>query len=492
MTLESNLVAVEQGAGRYPVQAPFDPDRVYPELEGRVEAGGEENVAYDLVRRALASLGLDSARFGTPEWNPMGELVRPGETVLLKPNLIRASHLHREDEWEQIVTHGAVLRPVIDYLLLASGGDLRIVIADGPQTDSDFDAICERNGLFALERYYRSRGHQVELLDLRRDRWYEREGVLYRRETLPGDPAGYTEVDLASLSEFGDYELSGRFYGADYDMEETRRFHSGGRHAYILCRTVLDADLIINFPKLKTHKKTGVTLSLKNMVGVNGYRNCLPHHTMGTPDEGGDEFPEAALGRTIQSRAIAAFKKILVWRGGVGGAWARAVKRLGARVFGSTDEVVRSGNWHGNDTLWRTVLDLNKVVLHYDGAGNPLPGARRYLSIVDGIVAGEGDGPVVCDARRAGVIVAGFNPVAVDTACTTLMGIDYEKIPILARGWEARGCPLASFGPESILCRSSTIAGLESGGRLEDLPNLEFRVHFGWRGRVERRERQVA
>lgn len=492
MTLESNLVAVERGEGRYPTRAPFDPDREYPELAGRVAVGGEVNVAYDLVRRALASLGFDAERFGTAEWNPLRGFVRPGDTVLLKPNLIRASHLHREDEWEQIVTHGAVLRPVVDYILLATGGDVRVVIADGPQTDSDFQAICERNGLFALESYYRSLGHDVTLLDLRRDRWYEREGVLYRRETLPGDPAGYTEVDLASRSEFVDYELSGRFYGADYDMEETRRFHSGGRHAYILCRSVLDADVIINFPKLKTHKKTGVTLSLKNMVGVNGYRNCLPHHTMGTPKEGGDEFPEAAIGRTIQSRAIAAFKRVLVWRGGVGGAWARGVKRLGAKIFGSTDEVVRSGNWYGNDTLWRTVLDLNKVVLYFDGEGRPLPGPRRYLSIVDGIVAGEGDGPVVCDARRAGVIVAGCNPVAVDTACTTLMGIDYEKIPVLARGWQARGWPLASFGAEAVRCVSSTIPELEGGGGLDDLPNLEFRVHFGWRGRVERRAKQPA
>jgi uncharacterized protein (DUF362 family) len=453
--------------------------------------GTEPNSAYELVRQALASLGFDAERFGTAEWNPLRGFVRPGETVLLKPNLIRASHLHREDEWEQIVTHGAVLRPVIDYILLATSGAARIVIAAGPQTDSDFQAICERNGLFALEAHYRAAGHDVTLLDLRRDRWYEREGVLYRRETLPGDPAGYTTVDLASRSEFVDYELSGRFYGADYDMDETRRFHSGGRHIYILCRTVLDADVVINFPKLKTHKKTGVTLSLKNMVGVNGYRNCLPHHTLGAPDQGGDEFPAAALSRSIQSRAIAVFKKLLVWRGGVGGAWARAVKRVGARIFGSTDAVVRSGNWHGNDTLWRTVLDLNKVVLHYDGAGEPLAEPRRYLSIVDGIVAGEGDGPVVCDAKRAGVIVAGCNPVAVDTVCTTLMGVDYEKIPVLDRGWQARGWSLAEFGPDEIRCASGTVPEIGAAGLLGDLPNLEFRVHFGWRGRVERRLQEV-
>jgi uncharacterized protein (DUF362 family) len=491
VTLQSHRVAVERGPAHYPARPPFDPDTRYPEFEARVRVGEEPNPAYSLVRDALASLGFDAERFDTPEWNPLRGFVRPGETVLIKPNLIRPSHLHRDEEWEQIVTHGAVIRPLVDYILLATGGEARIVIADGPQTDSDFDRICERNGLFALVEHYRAAGQMVELLDLRRDRWYEREGVLYRRETLPGDPAGYTTVDLAEKSEFIDYDLNGRFYGADYDMEETRRFHSGGRHAYVLCRTVLDADVIINVPKLKTHKKTGVTLALKNMVGVNGYRNCLPHHTLGTPEQGGDEFPAHALSRSIESTAIVAFKRLLVKFGGVGGSWARAVKRLGGRVFGSTDAVVRSGNWHGNDTLWRTVLDLNKVMLHYDGAGNRLSEPRRYLAIVDGIVAGEGDGPVVCDARAAGVIVAGANPVAVDTVCATLMGFDYERLKVLDRGWVARGLPLVEGGVDELRCTSRTVPELAHGGLLADLPDLAFRAHFGWRGQIERQRQTV-
>ena len=36
-------------------------------------------------------------------------------------------------------------------------------------------------------------------------------------------------------------------------------------------------------PKLKTHKKCGVTISLKNLVGLNTNKNLLPHHSLGTP-----------------------------------------------------------------------------------------------------------------------------------------------------------------------------------------------------------------
>ena len=56
-----------------------------------------------------------------------------------------------------------------------------------------------------------------------------------------------------------------------------------------------------------------------------------------------------------------------------------------------TGEVVRNGSWHGNDTIWRAVVDLNKILLYADGEGvmRDTP-QRRYYAIVDGVVAGEG------------------------------------------------------------------------------------------------------
>jgi hypothetical protein len=248
----------------------------------------------------------------------------------------------------------------------------------------------------------------------------------------------------------------------------------------------MDADVIINLPKMKTHKKTGITLSLKNMVGVNGHRNCLPHHTLGTPADGGDEFPDSSHMSGIQSSAIAAFKRYLTMVGGRGGCLSRWAVRLGRAVFGDTSTVVRSGNWYGNDTIWRTVLDLNKVLFHFDGNGNQGRSPRRYLTLVDGIVAGEGNGPAAPDRKEVGVIVAGFNPVAVDTVCATIMGFDYRKIPLLENGWHVDQCPLVGFRPEDVVCESNLP---EWRGPLEDLlqaRHLGFRPHFGWTGHIER------
>src|SRR5688572_19143714 len=75
------------------------------------------------------------------------EIVRPGDRVLLKPNLIRESHTHRPNEWEQIMTHAEVTRAVARIVASALEGRGTILIADAPQSDSDFALIRRRAGL---------------------------------------------------------------------------------------------------------------------------------------------------------------------------------------------------------------------------------------------------------------------------------------------------------------------------------------------------------
>lgn len=96
MTLNSPEVCVARAARAcYPSQAPYHPHERYPELP-QIPTSSDRNDAFDAVRRALSGLGLDRSRYGTAAWNPLSELVRPGDRVLLKPNFIRDSH---EPEW---------------------------------------------------------------------------------------------------------------------------------------------------------------------------------------------------------------------------------------------------------------------------------------------------------------------------------------------------------------------------------------------------------
>jgi uncharacterized protein (DUF362 family) len=53
------------------------------------------------------------------------------------------------------------------------------------------------------------------------------------------------------------------------------------------------------------------------------------------------------------------------------------------------------------------------------------------LSIVDGVIGMEGDGPLHGTAKPAGVLIMGADPVAVDCTCARIMGIPPERIPTL-------------------------------------------------------------
>ncbi len=198
--------------------------------------------------------------------------------------------------------------------------------------------------------------------------------------------------------------------------------HTGGRHEYALPQTVLDADVIINVPKLKTHKKTGVTLALKSVIGLTSEKYWLPHFTAGDPSVGGDEYDRP---QSVGERLEARLSRFPLPRG----------HSLIARAP-RTDLPRRpqDGSWEGNDTLWRTILDLNRAVLYADREGVLQPVAqRRYLTIVDGIIAGEGEGPLGATPVRAGVLVGGTDPVVVDAVCARLIGFDPARIPQIAR-----------------------------------------------------------
>src|SRR5439155_6247478 len=108
-------------------------------------------------------------------------------------------------------------------------------------------------------------------------------------------------------------------------------------------------------------------------------------------------------------------------------------------------------NWWGNDTIWRMVVDLNKILrfANLDGSLREGP-PKRYLSIVDGVLAGEGNGPMAPDPKPAGLLAAGFNPAAVDWVCARLMGFDPDRIPHIRESFRQEELPVAAFGPEVI------------------------------------------
>lgn len=484
-------VAVWRRVGaRYPDRAPFHPSEPYPESPfGLVSS--EPNDVYAGVRETFRLAGLDAQRYGTPGWNPLRELVRPGDTVLLKPNLVKERHPRDPEGWRYVLTHGSVLRAVADFVWIALEGDGRILIADAPQTDSSFEGVIEILGLGEVRDLLTAHGVPVELIDLRHEQWTERDGVIVERRALAGDPRGGVTFDLGDRSEFVDHLGGGRYYGADYDVAELNRHHTGGRHEYMIAGSAIAADVVFSLPKLKTHKKAGVTVTLKNLVGVNGNKNWLPHHTEGDPRHGGDEHPDPGLVHRVERRAVAALRRVSLALPVVGPWIHRRARGVGRRVFGDTESVVRSGNWSGNDTVWRMCLDLNKLISYGNADGTlraPRPENRkRHFSLVDGIVAGEGSGPMNPDPVNAGVLVFGVNAASVDAACAWLMGFDPERVPVVRNAFRARGFPLAEWSWRDVRVLSNVEAWTARLPEISDASTYHFRPHFGWARRIERR-----
>jgi uncharacterized protein (DUF362 family) len=415
------------------------------------------------------------------------DFVRPGDRVVLKPNWVK-EHDERfpgPDRWEHMVTHPVVIEAVAFWVGRRLKGRGSVTICDAPQTDSSFARLREYCGLDAVVTRCQRAFPEVTfaLLDLRPEEWHAVDGVTVRKTALPGDPRGSTEVALNQASEFVGFAGLGRLYGASYDMQETNLRHSGARHEYLLCRTPMEADVFINLPKLKTHKKVGVTCALKNLVGINANKNWLPHHTEGTPDQGGDQFPAGTVKARLEHSWMGAIKRFLRHRPGLS-RWFVPLKKAGRLVFGDTQQVVRSGNWHGNDTCWRMVLDLNKCLYSFDGDGRPRRQPVRYLAVVDGIVAGEGNGPMAPDPKPCGVIVAGTHPVAVDCVSATLMGFDWTKLTLLKQAFAMRELSFTPFRADEIRIHSQRS---DWRGRLNEFPAAyQFRPHFGWLGAIER------
>jgi uncharacterized protein (DUF362 family) len=433
-----------------------------------------------LVERTLKALDL-----------PAG-YIQKGNQVVLKPNWVK-EHDERfpgPDQWEHVVTHPAVIEAVARWAAAQLGGSGTIVVCDAPQTDSSFARLREYCGLDALVARCEADfpGVQVRLLDLRPEEWQAVDGVVVGKTKLPGDPLGNTHVQLAGASEFVGYHGQGRLYGASYDMAETNRHHQGDCHEYLLCRTPMDADVFINLPKLKTHKKVGLTCALKNLVGINANKNWLPHHTEGTPDQGGDQFPAATAKARLEHAWMGTAKRWLRNRPQLSRLFV-PVKKAGRLVFGDTQRVVRSGNWHGNDTCWRMVLDLNKCLFFFDGAGHRREKPLRYLAVADGIVGGEGAGPMSPDPKPCGVVIAGSHPVAVDCVAANVMGFDWHKLGLLKNSFQMRELSFTPFAAEEIIISSDNPAW---SGPLEQMDStFHFRPHFGWAGAIERERRAL-
>ena len=469
----------------YPDQAPFHPGEVFPEYPWPAKEVDRENEVYGLVRSNFHQLGLDKAHMDSDVWNPLGEFILPGQTVLIKPNMVLHEHI-RGGDLDCLITHGSVIRPILDYVCLALKGEGRIIVGDSPLQGTDFELSAQRSGIAQVVDYMATQTScAISLVDFRQVHatMDERYHVAEWQE-VPGDPSGYVEFALNEESMLAPLaEDTEKFRVSNYKPEDTRHYHQGTSHRYVITASVPMADVIINVPKLKTHCKAGVTLAMKNFVGTVGRKQCLAHHRHGSALLGGDEYPDRSrlkafsvrLEDLIDGRAPGPSRQLLKFL-------FRVIERL-LKTFGISK--LREGAWHGNDTVWRMVHDLVRIAMYgkEDGTLDDTP-QRVIFSLLDGVVAGENEGPLECTEKPIGTLISGFNPLWVDRVGSMIMGFDPDRIPLLQKS----NSPIREYLNDGLV----DVKVVTNNNTLVALP--EFRVaprshqfipSKGWMGQVE-------
>lgn len=443
----------------------------------------DEDLIYKNVEKVIFDMGLDVDNYGTPSWNPFSEIIKEGDNVVIKPNLVL--HVNGpSNDIDAVVCHAAMMRPVVDYALKALNGTGKLVIADAPMGNANFEEVIKRNGVTKLVDEYKKKGINLEVRDLRG--FYYPSGFFKSvREAKAGDPEGLSEVVLGEESYLTGVERLDLLYGSDFDRSFIVDKHKDGLHKYKVSNTILNADVIISMPKLKTHQKTGITVNLKNLVGINGDKNYLAHYRVGAPSEGGDEYPDS---KNILLKTYRWIWKIsrdrflnrnTMWGRYVFYYFFRVIMASIRKVYGK--HIVEKGGWYGNDTCWRMCLDLNYILRYANKEGKITDRQQRvYICIVDGIVSGDDDGPLCPTPNFAGVIMASNNPYYADYVSAQIMGFDPMKVPYIRNCQIGGRLPELDFGKMDVVCKQDGIS--------VDFKkvNLHFKPQAGWEGHLEK------
>lgn len=389
------------------------------------------------------------------------------QKTVIKPNFV----IHGKNI-EAKCTSNLLLKKIIEKI-----GIKNTIVVSGSHKDCVLKKVKKRNN---FNHFLKK--NQIDFRDIREEYVFTIKGVPFFSKKLNGDPEGDILFDLNKESYFSEIDkFCYLIHGAKPNRDEIQRHHLKGKHEYLLSGTVMKTNNFLSVPKLKTHKKVGVTLNLKGLVGIITNKNFLPHYRLGSPENGGDEFKE---GNVFESRITQLSRKISMKLGFFGGMINFFGKHLLLPFLGSSEKSIRAGNWYGNDTAWRMVLDLYKILVFggKDGSLQTKP-QRETFSIIDGLIAGEGNGPLSPSPRNTGILIAGEDLFWTDIVALTLMGFDYNKIPIYKNGIVDKRVNYRNQSQEDI-----RIVNLDDSReyKLNTLMNLTFKPHFGWSGHIER------
>lgn len=414
----------------------YCPSELYPEYPfDTIEISLEHNAVYKAIREMFVSMRLDMENYGTKCWNPLGNWIKPGSNVVIKPNLVR--HKNESSIYnglDCLITHPSIIRCILDYCYIAVGHNGSIIIGDAPVKDCDFMYLLEKGHYNCITDFYNKKHINVAFLDFRGPE----EGIRMSDTSSKG-----TLLNLGEKSLFWKDSSNKKLRVPNYNYKKVVQHHKGETQEYIINTKVLQADVIINLPKPKTHRKHGYTGSIKNFIGACYSKEYLPHHSEGTVAQGGDEFERYKLLLTSMSilkkrmdildnilathdvpKIVLIVLKLeykLLWH----------IHHFLRTIYSnniSYKSAATEGAWHGNDTLWRTVNDVFYCINYGTDKGEIKKNKqRKILTLGDMIVSGEGEGPLSPSPKKQNMLLFSDDAVEFDCILLKIMGFDFNK-----------------------------------------------------------------
>lgn len=465
---------------RYPgAEHCFSPDERYPEYPF-AHLSPRPNPVYRMLRELFREMQMDLPHYGTPHWNPLGEWIRRGQTVFALVNFVTERRpLQSRSDFDAMLTHPSVIRAALDYIVIATGDPALVSFGNAPVQSARMEKLTSQNGAISLREFYlRHAGCEMGPHDLRL--YISKVNALGARASARVlDTQDEVTFDLgnSSLLDGLPEQTFSEFRVEDYGSDATRMFHHKGAHLYKVHRAVVGSDVIFHVAKLKTHGKVGLTGALKGAVGAISRKECLAHHRQGSPQQGGDEFGcSTALTRLYAGLGNRATNDC--------GNSLRVLHRTLGRILDLVFGIDIRGSWPGNDTAWRMALDINRCLVYgrLDGSLSAIP-VRKVVCLLDGIVSGEGDGPIHVRSRRDGLLVLSGDSCFADLGAALLMGFDPDRIPIIREALRMTDLPIGS-GPSccaEFLLNGSPVAANSIAGRIV----RPFRPPRAWVGKIE-------
>ena len=356
---ESEINAISSATTKVAVITSDDQELPNPTSTTDAEISYEQ--IKEMLKRALALQG------GT-HW-----LILPGDKVLIKPNIVDP-----EPPGSGEVTDVRVVKALIDLIDEQTNGNVEILIGEGSPREMDYELVYSSRSEPFWEELWDVAGYQDLLADP------DLNGINFRLVNLNGSPPENPWQDLVLV------DVPNGGVAAP----------QGGQ--YWVHREILDADVYITVPVLKTHK-VGVTAALKNQIGI------APSTKYGFSKTGG--VPQENYAYRLIHRA----------------------------------DLPR-------DWVDEEIVDLSTI-------------AEIDLCVVDALVTLE-EGKVairdnegnITNQVRFNTIIAGVDPVAVDNVCARLIGLNPDDINHITL---AEKIGLGTNNPDNIEITGANLADIQ-------------------------------